>query len=92
MAPVVMERLGNCGGIVPGGNRLPILIGEPVDRCPAAMGADEEVRLMTVMLPNINGPGLIGKAELSDLPPFWREAKEMALAWIAEYRMKVPDA
>lgn len=79
MAPVVMERQGNCGGLVPGG--LPILYGPPVNRCPVAMGAQPDVRQWAQLVPGPSSDGLLAGVPDRELPPFYRQLRSLAVMW-----------
>jgi len=90
-APENMERLGNCGGPVPGGERLRVLVGEPVAFCPTAGGLqDEDVLLLAPLVPSPAGPGLLDGAHMLDMPPRVREAHALASAWVDEWRARQP--
>ena len=81
-----MDALGNCGDLLPVDSLgrqqlLPVLVGEPVDRCPIAMGAhDPEVLMLAGVVPSLDG-----QPPLS-LPPYWRSAVTMTRHWSAVYR------
>jgi hypothetical protein len=59
------------------------MVGEPVESCPTAMGLADHgmVAWMATMLPGPDGPGAIRPEDVSDLPPRWQAAYEMAKVW-----------
>lgn len=92
MAPVVMQRLGNCGGPVPGNALLPVLVGDPVASCPTAMGINNpEVLHFADLVPSPRGPGLLSGLADADLPPVYRALRRMAQAWLSAFK-EVADA
>lgn len=89
-SPQNMEMLGSCGGIAPG--LLPLLVGEPVDRCPTALGLqDAEVLELAVLVPSPESEGLLGDEPLIHLPPKHREAMRLARAWLKAWKGKANE-
>lgn len=82
LTPDLMERLGNCGGPVPGNERLPVLVGEPVAFCPASGPAvDEDVLALADIVTRPGGLNMLDGAALLTLPPRYRAAEQAARAW-----------
>lgn len=80
---------GNCGGKIPNGDRLPVLVGDDVDTCTTAgFLLDPDVRLLAGMVPSRAGSGSLAGVPRATLPPRLREALTMADGWLAEYRAK----
>jgi hypothetical protein len=91
--PRLLELNGMCGGVAPG--RLPILVGDAVDRCPTAMGMqDPEVlraanALARAGIDPKGNPGvvegLLGDDVGLTLPPRWRAMWKLSRVWRAAF-------
>jgi hypothetical protein len=89
LTPDLMERLGNCGGPVPGNQRLPVLVGEPVAFCPASGPAvDEDVELLAAVVTRPGGLNVLDGAALLTTPPRYRAAETAARGWLAEFERR----
>ena len=84
---MLMTHYGNCGGPIPHNGLLPILVGEPADRCPTAvMLADPEIQILCDQVPSWRGPGSLSVVPVQTLPPDLRAYVEEAAGWLAEWR------
>ncbi len=77
---------GNCGGVVPRNGLLPIIVGEPADRCPTHFAFDPEIAALMDMVPSPIGPGSLSAQPRQTLPQDLREYVEAAMEWLAAYR------
>jgi len=71
-----------CGDTIPGNDRLPVLVGETLDRCPtAAFLQQPDVRMLAEMVQSRDGPGTLAGVPLAHLPPYYRHAMAVAGSW-----------
>lgn len=83
-----MKTLGNCGEL-PNQNKLPVLVGEPVTRCPvAAAMEDDDIELLESLVAGPHGPGNLAGVPRVSMSPFYRDACELADWWKAEWLKK----
>lgn len=85
-APHLLALNGLCGAQdAPG--PLPLLVGDPIARCPAAVALERpEVAALARLLPSAYGPGELADAPRHTLPPLLRSALALADAWLAEWK------
>lgn len=79
---------GRCGAEdAPGA--LPLLVGDPVHRCPVALALQHpEAGRLAQVLPSAYGPGLFGTVPPHTLPPQLRSALALAEAWLAAWKQQ----
>lgn len=91
----VMHELGDCGGEIPDafsddnphGNRLHLMVGEGVTRCPIAT-ADADTREWAELVPSPRGPGLLDGIPRLSLPPRYRTLVDVARTWLEALERK----
>lgn len=85
---VLLDRNGWCGERSPG--RLPILVGEPVDVCPAALGQDDpEALRLAALVPSPDEPDApLTEFRAHELPPYYRDWLRVTRAWLSVYRAR----
>lgn len=80
-----MDMLGNCGGPLPNGRRLPVLVGDAVAVCPESHHSNPEVLSLADMVPSRWSVGSLDGVPLVTLPPRLRSAVTLARSWMRAY-------
>lgn len=86
----LLDTNGHCGTVaLPENKRLRVLVGEPVDACPTAMGLrDEHVMMLADLVPSASGPGALAGIPRVSMPSYYRDACMAAESWLEAWRAK----